>query len=89
MGRWGEGTGKGIFTQLVGWLLDIEDDSFDVLGREMMNEKLSNAIASSGNDDELLLPVPAIPLPVVQRALTQEAIDPARNAPVETCSQAL
>ena len=75
-------------TQLEGRFLDVEDDCLDVLGREMVDEELAYSIAPSGDDDELFLPVPAIARPVVQNASVQVAIDPARNAPIETCLQA-
>ena len=68
--------------------MDIQDDDFDVLRGQLLDEELAEAIAASGDDHELLLPVPLIARPVVESTPVQEIVHIAREAQVEADLQA-
>lgn len=74
-------------TQSVGWSLDIENHDRGILRCEQLHQQGADAITAASDDHDLLLPVPGVALPVVQRALVEEVVRPARQAEVEAYFQ--
>ena len=63
--------------------MDIQDDYFDVLCSQLLHQELAEAIATSSDHHELLLPVPLVASPVVESAPIQEVVHIARKAEIE------
>ena len=91
-GRWhsdvrGEGEGDSR-TELIGGRLDVEDDDLDILAGQEVDQVFPDAVAAAGDHHQLLRPVQAVALPIVQSALAEIVVDPSGEAKIQAYLQA-
>jgi len=73
LGVWGFG-GLEVRTEGVSWGLDVEDYHFYGPGCQEEGDVFAEAVASTGDDDELFAPIPGMGIPIIERSSVQGAV---------------